>query len=386
MIGCVRKINSTKFKPRTVTCRDYKSYNQRQMNNELKLIDWSYVYNNSNVNSAWIYMKTIITGIYLNYSRVITKRVKGKPAPWLTVELKQLMNERDGLLRKYRRSNNDEDLHAYKLKRNRVNTMMRQAKSSYNKNLLEENSKTPETFWKIIKSIYPVKSTTKTTSLSFEIDGEMSTDSLKISNAFSSYFSNITTTLKQKAFPLRNLVWRNPKSIDKRTEKVFKFQNVSISDVERRLRTLKSTKSTGCDNLPPRLLKDSASNIASPLTHIINLSMQTGLFPSEWKSAKITPIHKSGSRSNFDNYRPISVLPAISKVMETIVHHQVMDFLNENKLLSKNQFGFRPKMSTELAAVKFIDEIRMSVDKGNLAGAVFIDLTKAFDTISPPSC
>ena len=156
-------------------------------------------------------------------------------------------------------------------------------------------------------------------------------------------------------------------------EKVFKFRNVSISEVERRLRTLKSTKSTGCDNLPPRLLKDSASNIASPLTHIINLSMQTGLFPSEWKSAKITPIHKSGSRSNFDNYRPISVLPAISKVM---------DFLNENKLLSKNQFGFRPKMSTELATVKFIDEIRMSVDKGNLAGAVFIDLTKAFDTIS----
>ena len=85
--------------------------------------------------------------------------------------------------------------------------------------------------------------------------------------------------------------------------------------------------------------------------------MQTGLFPSEWKLAKITPILKSGSRSNFDNYRPISVLPAISKVMETIVHHQVMDFLNGNKLLSKNQFGFRPKMSTELAAVKFIDEI-----------------------------
>lgn len=115
MIGCVRKINSTKFKPRTVTCRDYKNYNHRQINNELKLIDWSYVYNNSNVNSAWIYMKTIINGIYLNYAPVITKRVKGKPAPWLTVELKQLMNERDGLLCKYRRSNSDEDLHAYKL-------------------------------------------------------------------------------------------------------------------------------------------------------------------------------------------------------------------------------------------------------------------------------
>ena len=68
--------------------------------------------------------------------------------------------------------------------------------------------------------------------------------------------------------------------------------------------------------------------------------------------------------------------------METIVHRQVMDFLNENKLLSQNQFGLRPKISTELAAVKFIEKIRMTVDKGNLAGAVFIDLTKAFDTSS----
>ena len=263
-----------------------------------------------------------------------------------------------------------------------MNTLLRQAKSSYNKNLLEENSKTPESFWKIIKSIYPVKSTSKNTSLSFEIDGEMSADASKISNAFCSYFNNIVATLKQKAFPLRNLVWKNPKNIGKKTEKVFKFRNVSILGVERQLRSLKSTKSTGCDNLPPRLLKESASTIAPPLTHIINLSMRSGLIPSEWKSAKIIPIHKSGPRSSFDNYRPISVLPAISKVMETIIHRQVMNFLNENKLLSQNQFGFRPKMSTELAAVKFIDEIRMSVDKGNLVGAVFIDLTKAFDTIS----
>ncbi|CAB3989011.1 Hypothetical predicted protein [Paramuricea clavata] len=161
MIGCVRKINSTKFKPRTIICRDYKSYNQNAMNNELKLVDWSYMYYNSNVNSAWTYMKTIITGIYLKHAPVISKRVKGKPAPWLTVEVKQLMKERDSLLHKYHRTSNDKDFHVYKLKRNKVNTLLCQAKSSYNKNLLEENSKTPESFWKIIKSIYPVKSTAR---------------------------------------------------------------------------------------------------------------------------------------------------------------------------------------------------------------------------------
>ena len=72
MIGCVRKINSNKFKPRTIICRDYKRYKQKAMNNELKLVDWSYVYNDSNVNSAWTHMKAIITGIYQKCAPVIT--------------------------------------------------------------------------------------------------------------------------------------------------------------------------------------------------------------------------------------------------------------------------------------------------------------------------
>ena len=121
-------------------------------------------------------MKVIITGIYDKYAPVFIKRVKGKPAPWVTEELKKLMNERDSLLRKYRRTNNIEDFHAYKIKRNKVNIMLRQAKSSHNKNLLDENSKTPESFWKIVKSIYPIKSSTTRTSQPFEIDGESTTD------------------------------------------------------------------------------------------------------------------------------------------------------------------------------------------------------------------
>jgi len=122
--------------------------------------------------------------------------------------------------------------------------------------------------------------------------------------------------------------------------------------------------------------------LSVPLSHVINLSLDTGQFPQEWKAAKIIPLHKSGSTTIFDNYRPISVLPIVSKVIEKIVHKQLMNFLDENKLLSTRQFGFRAKMSTELAATLLLDDIRKNVDKGQLVGAVFVDLSKAFDTIS----
>ena len=122
--------------------------------------------------------------------------------------------------------------------------------------------------------------------------------------------------------------------------------------------------------------------LSVPLSHIINVSLDAGQFPQEWKAAKIIPLYKSGSKTNFDNYRPISVLPIVSKVIEKIVQKQLMNFLDENKLLSTRQFGFGAKISTELAATLLLDDIRRNVDKGQLVGTVFVDLSKAFDTTS----
>ena len=145
---------------------------------------------------------------------------------------------------------------------------------------------------------------------------------------------------------------------------------------------IKRSKATGLDDLPPGLLKDSAEMIAAPLTHLINLSLSTNIFPADWENAKIIPIHKSGTYSNLDNYRPISILPVLSKIIEKIVHRQLISFLDRNSLLSQFQFGFRRGLSTELAATLLLDNIRREVDSGKLVGAVFIDLSKAFDTIS----
>ena len=162
----------------------------------------------------------------------------------------------------------------------------------------------------------------------------------------------------------------------------FLFRAVKEEEILTELKNLKRKKATGLDNLPPGLLKDAAGVIAKPLTFIINLSLSSGVVPTDWKMAKVIPILKSGSMAENDNYRPISILPTLSKILEKMVHKKLLKHLEFNGFLSEHQFGFRPNRSTELAVTFFTDLIRKEADGGKATGAVFIDLSKAFDTIS----
>ena len=133
-----------------------------------------------------------------------------------------------------------------------------------------------------------------------------------------------------------------------------------------------------------KILKDTISDIAEPLAHIFNLSFSTGMVPAEMKIGKITPIYKSGNQNLFSNYRPISILPAISKILEKLVCRRLMKFLDINKILYNYQFGFRPKHSTIHPIVHFLQDIAEENDKPSKDKtiAVFLDLSKAFDTIN----
>ena len=144
---------------------------------------------------------------------------------------------------------------------------------------------------------------------------------------------------------------------------------------------MKSTKATGLDGIPARLLKDAANEISRPVAYLINLTISTCMIPSEWKAAKVTPIYKSGDKSDPSNYRPISVLPLISKVMERAIQSQLVAFLTRSNSLSMHQSGFRKKHSTETATVHFVDYILEHMDKQMITGSIFIDLKKAFDLV-----
>ena len=148
---------------------------------------------------------------------------------------------------------------------------------------------------------------------------------------------------------------------------------------------MKINKAIGLDNISARLLKDSSHVIADSLTALFNRSLSTNTVPSIWKSGRVTSLFKSGNRCDPNNYRPITILPTISKLLEKIVHVQLYSYLNEHKLITPSQFGFRPKLSTGVALAHFTDNILSNMDSGRFTGAAFLDLSKAFDTVNHES-
>ena len=145
---------------------------------------------------------------------------------------------------------------------------------------------------------------------------------------------------------------------------------------------IKDSASVGLDEISSKMLKISAPVIVPYLTYIINRSLFENKFPNQWKMSKIIPIHKSGNTTSPNNFRPISIQPTVSKLLERFVQRQFMAFLEENSLLSPAQFGFRRKHSTVTSLVKVTDEWMKAIDEGKYTGAVFIDLKKAFDCVN----
>ena len=140
-------------------------------------------------------------------------------------------------------------------------------------------------------------------------------------------------------------------------------------------------KATGLDKIPSKLLKTAAGIIAPSLTAIFSKSILAGIYPSEWKTAKVTPVFKKGIKSEPNNYRPISVIPIVSKVFQKIVYNQLYHYRNENKLLLSCQSGFRSLHSTLTALLETTNDWSVNIEDGLLNGVGFTDLTKAFGTI-----
>ena len=147
------------------------------------------------------------------------------------------------------------------------------------------------------------------------------------------------------------------------------------------LKKFKSSKATGVDNLAERFLKDGSNILCTPIAKICNLFIKLAYFPDKRKVAKIKPLHKKGLKTNPKNFRPMSLLQLVSKIIERTIHDQTMNFLSDSNVLYKYQSGFRKFHSTGTCLSYFHDKITKGFDSGLLTGMVLIDLQKTFDTI-----
>lgn len=145
--------------------------------------------------------------------------------------------------------------------------------------------------------------------------------------------------------------------------------------------SLKPSNTSGVDHISSNILKQIIPDIVDVLVSIFNNSMEKGIVPSKLKIAKVIPVFKSGDNKKFNNYRPISILPAISKILEKLVYTRIHTFITKHDIISRDQFGFRKNHSTYMAMINLYDNITTALDKKLCSVGIFLDLSKAFDTL-----
>ncbi|CAB3999982.1 RNA-directed DNA polymerase from transposon X-element, partial [Paramuricea clavata] len=162
----------------------------------------------------------------------------------------------------------------------------------------------------------------------------------------------------------------------------FELKSTTSSMVCSLLDKLCKSKATGLDKISAKLLRYCPDLLSESLTVIFNCSINTGIFPDEWKCSKVIPLFKHGERRDLNNYRPISIIPVVAKVFERIIYDQIYAFLTDNNLLCNSQSGFRCLHSTVTALLESTNNWAYNIDQGRVNAVVFLDLKKAFDTVN----
>ena len=315
---------------------------------------------------------------YLNLARqYIPNRVveiRPRDKPWFTSELRKLKRLKDRLHKKAKNSQTIQDWVNFRTTRNQYNSKIREAEVNYRKSLADslKNSKTvnPKQWWHITKQF--MGKTTESVIPPMEKDGKTYFDVKEKADAFNKAFisfSDLDTTnasLPEFAF-----------KTDSRLSNIIFAED----DVLNLLKSLDTSKATGPDGISAKMLKETAVSITPSFTRLLQLSFDKCQVPKQWKQANVIPLHKKDEKSNFANYRPISLLNITSKLCEKLVFKEVFNYLRDNDLITMHQSGFMPGDSTVHQLTYLYDLFCKALNDKKDVRLVFCDQSKAFDRV-----
>jgi len=370
MIYCIWKISIQRLPPKFIKIRQTKFFNRDQFINDLHQINWYRLNLIPFIDDAWHFVYTELLNVINKHAPWTTVKVKGSHLPWVNGDLINLFKQRDRAWHKFRRTKHTADWEEYKRLRNNCTMQTRNSKSSYFRNCLSNDFKNPQRFWKQVNNVLGKSGRTTTT---LNLNDERIDDPVSIANAFSLHFSSAPQVQSHTFKP--DLA---PCSL---TGSSFSFAEISPADVQKAISELSSTSGAGLDGIENKFIKMGSHVLAAPLALLFNLSFSSSTVPLAWKCAKVIPLHKGGESDNINNYRPISIINSVVKVFEKIIFTQLSNYLANNDLLSQCQSGFRKHFSTTTALLKFTNDVFLSFDNRMCTGALFLDLTKAFDLV-----
>ena len=356
-----RLINDT-----TIRKFKYALENSSELNN---------IYNTHTGQQAFKEFITLFNKLYDQYFPIKSKKLtrKGILKPWINLTLIARMKIRDNLFKLAKRNIIDKNI--YREFRNSLTTQIRNTKAEYYSNKFRENEGNIKETWRTINStIKPNSNQNKNIKLKENISP---IDNEDVPNILKDYFTGIAEKLTSKLpIPQQNA----SHYLKNRIYHTFFMQPIIINEVLNAINGLKNNGKSA-NIVSVLVLKENINKVSEILTHIFNNCISDGYFPDELKTGCITPIYKSGLKTEVNNYRPVCSLSPFSKIFEIIIYNRMIDFIEQNNIFSKTQFGFRSGLSTESALAHFIDKIHNGLNKRHHTVAIFMDLSKAFDVL-----
>ena len=311
--------------------------------------------------------------------RKLTRReVRSQGKPWLTKGILKSVKTKNYLYKKLCKTNfKNQDLYdRYRQYRNKLTYLKQQSKSNYYHKVLQSSKGDIKKTWRTINGI--IKKGNKRPCLPSKliIHKENLLESEQIANKLNHHFSTIgkhSTDEVDYHQVIKTIPWQSQS---------IHFKPTTAVEIHNIISNLNSRKASGADEISVYVLKELRDLLSPIMSNLINECFQKGTYPDCLKLAIVIPLHKGGAETDPNNFRPISILPTLNKVMEKVIHTRLYDYFEKYKIINDNQFGFRRGHSTTMAVTEFVENILNSYDKQQATCAIFVDLSKAFDSVN----
>ena len=358
-------LRKPKYKPKMITRRDFRKFSEENFKRDMELAPWGNIYaiEEEEIDDQVTILENIFSDIIDAHAPYRTFRVTKPAAPWLTEEVKNLMDLRDRYKNKYNKDRNESTFNMYKDLRNQVTHAVRKAKiTTFNEkiNCKIKNSK--------------------------EFHKELKKHNVVMSKQTNNHKCNLDPNILNEAFVKNNNEAVNEITVCEEIGKIimntscpkFEFREVSEKEVRNAVKSIR-TNACGIDNISAYFIKLSINYSIHAITEIMNASLKYNYFPNRWKKARILPLPKNTHPSNPTDYRPISLLLAFSKILEKLVAQQMTNYLRKEKMLDEHQSAYKKYHSTTTALLDITDNIYQAMDKSDVTLLVLLDYSKAFD-------
>ena len=374
----------SKPRPKTMKRRNMKNFvelnYQADLTQLLQELHDSYIH--ENVEKAYNFFHKKHSNLLNKHSPMeflTQKQVELELKPWITSGILTSIRVKAKLFKTFKKTLKNSDYSQFKYYRDTINSLMRKSKKQYFRNYFVKHANNIKKTWKGVNNLLNRQGSTKISDIFLNINGQLITDQTIVVDKMNKYFINVADNLAKDIPPstksyadfLKN---PNPHSIF--------LTEIGPDEIAKIVKDLGINKAGDIYGNTTNLVKLGGDVLIQILTFLFNKSLEQGIFPNALKISKIVPIHKGDSMFIMSNYRPISLLPIFSKILEKLMYTRVMSFIQKYNILYKNQFGFQKGMSTEFAINALVDNIVQCLENKETGYCIFLDFAKAFDTVN----